>query len=221
MRLILYFDGAAFPNAKDVGGVRGIGALLEDPSGAVVKEVSERLPGLGSSNSAEYEALIHGLEEARKLGCDEIMVRGDSQLVIRQLEGKFRVTSEKIRPLYERVVKLAREFERFDVQWIPREQNSRADKLSTAPLRDVAAPVPNPAAAAPKRETLGSNPTKREHDVLCPKCRKPCILTLQRSSNGEERIRQECPDHGFIAWAPMVEPFLTLARNTSSRPPTS
>lgn len=211
MRLNLFFDGAAFPNAKDVGGVRGIGVVLEDASGTVVKEISDRLPGLGSSNSAEYEALIRGLEEARRLGCDEILVRGDSQLVIRQLEGKFRVTSDKIRPLYDRVVALAREFERFDVQWIPREKNGHADRLSTAPLKDVPT-GPEATATGAKREPLGSSPTKREHDILCPRCRKPCLLTLQRSSDGKERIRQECPEHGFIAWAPLVEPFLTLAR---------
>lgn len=215
MRLNLFFDGAAFPNAKDVGGVRGIGVVLEDEDGTVVKEISDRLPGLGSSNSAEYEALIRGLEEARRMGCDEILVRGDSQLVIRQLEGKFRVTSEKIRPLYERVVKLAREFERFDVQWIPRENNSRADRLSTAQVKDVAATMPPESpTGAPKREPLGSSPSKREHDVLCPRCRKPCRLTLQRAADGQERIRQECPDHGFVAWTPMVEPFLSLARKS-------
>src|SRR5688500_3069851 len=140
MRWIMYFDGAAFPNAKDVGGERGIGVVIEK-DGAVVKEVSEKLPGLGSSNSAEYNALIRGLEEAQKLGADEIMVRGDSQLVIRQLEGKFRVTSEKIRPLYERVAKLAAQFQRFDVQWIPREQNKHADKLSTQPFAAAIQPA--------------------------------------------------------------------------------
>jgi ribonuclease HI len=211
MRLTLYFDGAAFPNAKDVGGERGIGVVLEGPDG-VVKEISEKLPGLGSSNSAEYNALIRGLEEALKLGATEVMVRGDSQLVIRQLEGKFRVTSDKIKPLFEKVATLSREFERLDLQWIPREQNKRADALSTKPF--AAAVRPAVVAADKKHESLGSSPSAREHDVLCPKCRKPCTLTMERSSDGKERIRQACPEHGFVCWAPMVEPFVTLARKT-------
>lgn len=212
MKLTLYFDGAAFPNAKDVGGERGIGLALLDEKGTVVKEVSEKLPGIGTSNSAEYEAIIRGLQEARALGCDEILVRGDSQLAIRQLEGRYRVTSPKIRPLFERVSKLANEFKSFDVQWVPREQNKHADALSTRPFKGAAAPGGPPSTKG--KEELGSSPSRREHDILCPTCRKPCRLTIQRAANGEERIRQECPEHGFIMWAPAIEPFLTLARKT-------
>jgi ribonuclease HI len=211
VRLTLYFDGAAFPNAKDVGGERGIGVVLEDETG-VVKEISEKLPGLGSSNSAEYMALIRGLEEARRLGADEVLVRGDSQLVIRQLEGKFRVASDKIKPLFENVSKLAKDFERFEVQWIPRELNKHADALSTKPFRAEA--TPGVVGLKLKETAVGSSPSKREHDILCPKCRKPCTLTLERDASGKERIRQACPEHGFVCWAPMVEPFLTLARKS-------
>lgn len=216
MRLTLYFDGAAFPNAKDVGGVRGIGVVIKDEKGNVVREVSEKLDGLGSSNSAEYNALIRGLEEAKKLGANELVVRGDSQLVIRQLEGKFRVTSEKIKPLYEKVATLAREFDRLDLQWIPREENKEADALSTAQIVSKIISGPAPMQPSQKKDALGSSPSRREHDTLCPKCRKPCVLTLQRAADGEERVRQECPDHGFVTWAPAIEPFLTLARKNSS-----
>lgn len=210
MRLVLYFDGAAFPNSP-AGGDRGIGAVLQTPEGETVKEVADRLPGKGSSNSAEYEALIRGLQAAREMNCDEIMVKGDSQLVIRQLEGKYRVKEPKLRPLFERVAKLAHEFQRFEVQWIPREQNKLADALSTKLLRSQSAITPGQPMKA--KEDLGSSPSRREHDILCPQCRKPCQLTIQKSANGEERIRQACPTHGFVTWAPFIEPFLTIARN--------
>lgn len=214
MRLVLYFDGAAFPNAPE-GGDRGIGCVLQDASGTTVREIADTLPGKGSSNTAEYEALIRGLQAARELDCNEIMVRGDSQLVIRQLEGKYRVKEPKLRPLFERVVKLAHEFDRFEVQWIPREQNKLADALSTKILSSRS--VKDPAQIEPikKKETLGSTPDRREHDVLCPTCRKPCQLTIQKSANGEERIRQACPTHGFVTWAPFIEPFVTIARKSS------
>jgi len=208
MRLVLEFDGAAFPNAPKVGGERGIGVVLKDGD-RTVKEVSEKLPGLGSSNSAEYEAIIRGLEEALKLGCDEIMVRGDSQLVIRQIEGKYRVLEPKLRPLFERLARLTREFKEFQVQWIPREQNKEADRLSTLPFKKDPAPA---APGAPKHEPLGSSATERLHDTLCPKCRKPCRLTMEKDSSGRERIRQACAEHGFVMWAPMVEPFISVAR---------
>ena len=211
MRLILHFDGAAFPNAPKVGGERGIGIVLYDGD-RIVKEVSERLPGLGSSNSAEYEAIIRGLEEALKMGCDEILVRGDSQLVIRQIEGKYRVLEPKLRPLYERLAELSYKFKEFKVQWIPREQNKEADRLSTLPFKKPPAAA---APAAPKHEALGTSATERLHDTLCPKCRKPCRLTLEKDSAGRERIRQACPEHGFVMWAPMVEPFISVAREAT------
>lgn len=214
MRLVLEFDGAAFPNAPE-GGERFIGVVLKTPAGDKVKEIADRLPGRGSSNTAEYEALIRGLQTARELACDEILVRGDSQLVIRQLEGKYRVKEPKLRPLFERVVKLAHEFERFEIQWVPREMNKDADALSTSLY--VPQDTKGPAAGAPikKKGDLGSAPSRREHDTLCPTCRKPCQLTIQKAANGEERVRQACPTHGFIVWAPFIEPFVTIARENT------
>jgi ribonuclease HI len=213
MRLVLYFDGSAFPNAPE-GGDRGIGVVLHDTDGHTVKEIADTLPGKGSSNTAEYEALIRGLQAARELDCDEITVRGDSQLVIRQLEGKYRVKEPKLKPLFERVVKLAHEFQRFEVQWIPREQNKQADALSTR-MVEKAAQKSSPAAEPKKKQELGSSPSRREHDILCPQCRKPCTLTIQKSATGEERIRQVCPTHGFVTWAPFIEPFVSIARKSA------
>lgn len=210
MRLTLFFDGAAFPNAKDVGGVRGIGVVLQDDRGNKVREISERLPDIGTNNTAEYEALIRGMTEAKELGCDELIIKGDSQLVINQVQGTFRVRVPRLRPLNERVLELAKEFKDVDLRWIPREQNKQADALANR-AAEPPKPTANPA-SAPKREGLGSSPTPREHDILCPKCRKPCTLSMERAADGKERIRQACPDHGFVCWAPMVEPFLTLAR---------
>ncbi|MBI2077375.1 MAG: ribonuclease HI family protein [Euryarchaeota archaeon] len=209
MRLTIHFDGSANPNAPKVGGVRGIGVVIYDGE-RVVKEISEKLPGLGSSNSAEYEAIIRGVEEALKMGADEVVVRGDSQLVIRQIEGKYRVLEPKLRPLYEKIANLSYKFKAFQVQWVPREQNKEADRLSNLPFKN-AAPAATPPPAS-KHEALGTSATEHLHDTLCPKCRKPCRLTMEKDSGGRERIRQACAEHGFVMWAPMVEPFVSVAR---------
>lgn len=211
MKLLLYFDGAAMPNP----GVRGVGAVLKDPSGTIVKQISERLDGLGTNNEAEYTAIIRGMEEALKLGCTELKVFGDSQMAVRQLQGTYRVTKPNLRPLHKRVEELSKEFDRVEIDWIPREQNKEADALSYAPLASASEKDPTGTHPIKAKEDLGSAPSAREHDILCPKCRKPCVLTIQRASNGEERIRQSCPDHGFIVWAPKVEPFLSLARKNT------
>jgi hypothetical protein len=130
-------------------------------------------------------------------------VRGDSNLVVQQLTGKFRVREPKLRPLLQRVQELAAEFDTVDVQWVPREQNKRADALSMRPLT-----------AAGGGPGIGSKPGAREHSILCPTCRQPCNLSIQVFKDGSEHIRQECPQHGFVGYAPNTEPFLTLARQS-------
>lgn len=202
MKATLFFDGACFPNP----GTMGIGAVIDAPDGTVLAEISEKLPGQGTNNVAEYTAIIRGMEKAKEIGVTDLTIRGDSNLVIQQLLGKFRVREPRLRPLLERVTGLAKEFKSIDVKWVPREENKRADALST---KAVAPPA---SGGAPGREALGTNPTPREHSILCPTCNKPCALTIQRFKDGSEHVRQECPEHGFIGYAPNVEPFLTLAR---------
>lgn len=213
MKATLYFDGACLGNP----GPMGIGYVLEGPDG-VLAEGSERLPGNGTNNIAEYTALIRGLEKAIDLGVAEIVIRGDSQLVINQLLGKFRVTHPGLRPLHAKLETLAAKFQTIDIKWIPREQNKQADKLSYRALDGPEAGAPAGAPASPPRATLGSKPSVREHSILCPTCRKPCTLRIQKAKDGTERIRQECPDHGFVAWAPITETFLKLARATGQGP---
>lgn len=188
----------------------GIGALVEAPDGTILAEISERLPKDGTSNIAEYSAIIRGMERAKELGVTELIIKGDSNLVIQQLRGNFRVTAPHLRPLLKRVVEVAQGFLHLEASWIPREQNKRADALSVKAL----APPPMPA-SAPKRESLGSSPTAREHSILCPRCKKPCTLSIQVFKDGSEHVRQECVEHGFIGYAPNVEPFLSLARKAS------
>lgn len=204
MKATLYFDGACIPNP----GPMGIGAYIEGTDGKPLAEISEKLEGDGTNNIAEYTAVIRGMEKGLELGVKDLMIRGDSNLVVQQLLGKFRVREPRLRPLLQRVQELAGEYHTIDVQWIPREQNKRADALSTRPF------------ATPKtgQEPLGSKPSAREHSILCPKCSKPCTLTIQTFKDGSEHIRQECPEHGYVGYAPNVEPFLSMARSATSKP---
>lgn len=203
VKATLWFDGACMPNP----GTMGIGAVLEGPDG-VLAEISERLPGVGTNNEAEYGAIIRGMEVAKELGVDEVIIRGDSNLVVQQLLGKFRVREPRLRPLHGRVVELSEDVKIEDIRWVPREQNKRADALS---YQALGPPTPE----GPSREPLGSKPTAREHSILCPRCNKPCTLTLQTFKDGSHHIRQACPEHGFVGYAPNVEPFLSLARGST------
>lgn len=205
MKATLYFDGSCIPNP----GPMGIGAVIDDAEGKPLSQISERLEGTGTNNIAEYTAIIRGMERALELGVKDLVIRGDSNLIIQQLLGKFRIREPKLRPLLQRVQELAGKFHTIDVQWIPREQNKRADALSTKPLEEP---------RTPGREPLGSKASPREHSILCPKCHKPCTLSIQTFKDGTEHIRQECPEHGYVGYAPNVEPFLSLARAAGSKP---
>jgi ribonuclease HI len=130
--LVIYSDGGARGNP----GPAAIGAVVLDPSTdppTVLSTVSERI-GVTTNNVAEYQALIAGLEAASEHPARRIRVRADSQLVIRQLEGRYRVKQAHLRPLYERALALLRDYEEVDLAHVRREDNADADALVNAAL---------------------------------------------------------------------------------------
>ena len=120
-----YVDGAARGNP----GPAGIGILIEDSEGNVVKEVGEPL-GRTTNNVAEYTAMIRALEEARGLGCDNLAVFTDSELMAHQINGKYAVKALHLKPLYQRARLLISQFASVTVTHVRREYNKRADALS-------------------------------------------------------------------------------------------
>ncbi len=134
MRALLYADGAARGNP----GPAGSGAVLLDERGAPLAELALSL-GHATNNVAEYNALILGLEEARRRGVDEIDVRMDSLLVVRQMQGLWRIKHPGLRPLALRAGALLAGFRRCTIEHVPREQNALADALANRAI-DEAAP---------------------------------------------------------------------------------
>jgi ribonuclease HI len=128
----VYSDGGARGNP----GPAAIGAVVLDPSTEPptrLATVSERI-GVATSNVAEYRALIAGLEAAQELGARSVQVRADSMLVIRQLEGKWKVKHPGLRPLHARALELLRAYETVDLLHVRREDNADADLLVNAAL---------------------------------------------------------------------------------------
>jgi len=123
--LTAHVDGAARGNP----GPAGMGVVLTDGEGNVVKEIAEPL-GITTNNVAEYSALIRALEEARALGCSRITVHTDSELMARQLNGMYAVKAEHLLPLFRRALYLLAQFESATVTHTRRENNRRADTLS-------------------------------------------------------------------------------------------
>ncbi len=128
-KLIINTDGTAEPNP----GPAAIGATIKDEQGKVIATISQRI-GRATNNQAEYRAIIAALEKAISLGASQVDVRSDSELVVRQLNGRYRVKKAALKPLYQQVKQLSSQFEGFNITHIPREQNTEADRLASIAL---------------------------------------------------------------------------------------
>ncbi|MGM0590910.1 MAG: ribonuclease HI [Halobacteriota archaeon] len=129
-RAHVYFDGASRGNPGPAAG----GWVIVSSDG-IVAEGSERL-GTTTNNRAEYDALISALEIARDHGFDEVDVRGDSELVVKQVRGEYRTKQPELAERRVRVRELLDEFERWSIAHVPREINERADTLANEALDD-------------------------------------------------------------------------------------
>ena len=125
----IYCDGASRGNP----GPASAGAVLLDIEGRVLAEISQSL-GRATNNEAEYAALILALRKALELGVSEVVVKADSQLVIRQLTGQYKVKHPEMKKRHAEAMGLLREFSGWSATHVPREQNERADKLANAAL---------------------------------------------------------------------------------------
>lgn len=128
MSCILFFDGACRGNP----GPMAIGVVLFE-NDKKVKEFSKHL-GKGTNNIAEWSALIEGLKLAKAHGCKALEVRGDSQLIIRQIMGRYRVKNRNLLPLFNEAKRLCSDFEKIDFRWVEREENADTDALSNRAL---------------------------------------------------------------------------------------
>jgi ribonuclease HI len=128
-RLILRTDGAARGNP----GPSSAGVVVEDAHGRALVRKGVLL-GRGTNNEAEYRALIAALEEAKVLGAREVEARADSQLMVMQITGHYRVKAANLKPLYAKVRGLLASFERWRVVHVPREENREADRLANRAL---------------------------------------------------------------------------------------
>ncbi|MEK6986363.1 MAG: ribonuclease HI family protein [Candidatus Thermoplasmatota archaeon] len=125
MKATVWFDGACLGNP----GPMGAGAVVE--TGDKRQELSKGM-GRGTNNEAEYHGLLLGLRHALAAGVDEVTVRGDSQLVLRQVEGRYAVRAPGLQPLHAEAVALLKRFRTVKLEWIPRAANADADRLASA-----------------------------------------------------------------------------------------
>jgi ribonuclease HI len=112
--------------------------VIAAPDGTIVEDRSQTI-GSATNNVAEYQALLLGIERARALGAGEIELVGDSELVVRQVRGEYRVKDAALQDLHARVREALEGFERWSIRNVPREENEHADRLVNEALdRDTA-----------------------------------------------------------------------------------
>lgn len=133
-KLILFIDGACKGNP----GAAGIGVLVTNEAGETLVEIGESV-GQTTNNVAEYKALIRGLEEARDRGAGSVLIHTDSQLMARQMEGRYKINAPHLRALQQEAQALTRLFPGgVTLTHILREGNARADQLANQGARLIA-----------------------------------------------------------------------------------
>ncbi|WP_411965602.1 ribonuclease HI [Haloferax sp. YSMS24] len=130
-RAHVYFDGASRGNP----GPAAIGWAIVTSNG-IVADGSKRI-GKTTNNRAEYEALIEALSAAAEYGYDEVDVRGDSQLVVKQVRGEWKTNDPGLRERRVKANELLSTFDRWSLEHVPREINERADSLANEALDDA------------------------------------------------------------------------------------
>ena len=129
MKYKLYFDGACEPNPGEMG----IGVVVYNENDEKIMELSEKC-GFGTNIKAEYQAIIRGLEELSKIYSDNLLVKGDLELAIKQLNNEWKVKQDDIILLYNKIKELEKRFKSVEYEWNKREENKEADLLSAKSL---------------------------------------------------------------------------------------
>jgi ribonuclease HI len=164
----LFSDSASEPNtassataayrANIDGGSRGnpgpasYGVVIRDPRGEVVAKLKKYI-GRSTNNVAEYYGLIASLDYAQQHGIRALRVESDSELLVRQMRGQYKVKSPELRPLYERARKMAQTFASFKIDHVYREQNAEADALANEALDETSGRP-----AGPKLDATSTKP---------------------------------------------------------------
>ena len=124
-KFIINTDGAARGNP----GPAGLGVVIKNDAGEIVAEIAKYF-GEATNNQAEYAALLEALKKAVELKCSDVELRLDSELVVNQLKGIYKVKHEGLKPLFEEAKGLLRKFGTCNIKHVVREKNKEADKLA-------------------------------------------------------------------------------------------
>ena len=171
--ITLQFDGGSRGNP----GPAGIGVVLRAADGTPLVTLG-RFIGRATNNVAEYKALITAMEKARELGARKVRILGDSELVVKQMRGEYRVKNPDLRVLYEEAIGLLHEFDAATIEHNYRDSNALADKLANLAM-DRKADVTDADDDSPLSAPTPVAPVPGDR-FACPKC--GCVVELKHPS---------------------------------------
>ena len=134
--IVAYIDGGARGNP----GPAGYGVRIEDEMGGLITEFSGFL-GSATNNVAEYNGLLAALRYAREHGHRKLRIKSDSELLVKQMRGEYRVKNAGLQPLFQQARTLAEDFDRIVYEHVRREQNKDADRLANVAMDEGAKPA--------------------------------------------------------------------------------
>jgi ribonuclease HI len=129
VKLTVHVDGGA----RGHPGPAAAGAVIRDESGEILLEVGEKI-GIATNNVAEYKALLLGIARAKELGAERLELIGDSELIVKQVRGEYRVKDQGLKPLHAEVRAALEPLEEWSIKHVRREHNVDADRLVNATL---------------------------------------------------------------------------------------
>ena len=144
------------------GGSRGTpgpaayGVVIRDPRGEIVARLKKYI-GRATNNVAEYYGLIAALDYAQSHGIRALRIESDSELLVNQMRGRYKVKSVDLKPLFERARKMAHAFESFRIEHVYRERNAEADRLANQALDETSGTTSRPGQARPENRDAGSD----------------------------------------------------------------
>ncbi len=188
--VVAYTDGGSRGNP----GPAGFGVRIETAGGALLEEFCESV-GIATNNIAEYRGLLAALQWAVEHGHRRLHVRSDSELLVRQMLGQYRVKNAGLQPLYREAREMVGGFERVTFEHVPRERNRHADRLANLAM-DNAARANTEDAPGTRSMPIPSNPAKagsHETRTASHKTRNASHKTSQESLPFGDRVPDNAP----------------------------
>lgn len=204
-----HVDGGCNPNPE---GVMGLGVHLVDPTGRERARLSERPGGRGTSNTAEYHAVLRALQEAARQGADRLEVVADSRLTVGTLSGRMQARAPHLVALVKKIRVAEAGLEAVEYRWVPREKNKVADELASLAIEEKTGRKRGGGGVQDTKGPGPSGPGKPKADgVRCSACGQESLFRWQTFRDGRKHLRQECIKHGFLRYAPKEDEFMERA----------